>query len=86
MTQRGERPAQPIATGVSRAAGLLRRYDLLATLDRAATRKVTVISAPPGSGKDDVASHVGDEDAAEAQDAHRVDHPGHRGQPEKDER
>jgi len=50
-TQRGERPAQPTSTGVSRAAGLLRRDDLLATLDRAATRKVTVISAPPGSGK-----------------------------------
>ena len=50
-TERGERPAQPTSTGVSRAAGLLRRDDLLATLDRAATRKVTVISAPPGSGK-----------------------------------
>jgi AAA domain len=50
-TQRGERPAQPTSTGVSRAAGLLRRDDLLARLDRAATRKVTVISAPPGSGK-----------------------------------
>ena len=31
--------------------GLLRRDDLLAALDRAATRKVTIISAPPGSGK-----------------------------------
>jgi LuxR family maltose regulon positive regulatory protein len=36
-------------TGV--AAGLLRRDDLLAALDRASLRKVTVISAPPGSGK-----------------------------------
>jgi LuxR family transcriptional regulator, maltose regulon positive regulatory protein len=39
------------ATGASRAAGLLRRDDLLAALDRATLRKVTVISAPPGSGK-----------------------------------
>src|SRR5690349_3173174 len=39
------------STGVSRAAGLLRRDDLLAALDRATVRKVTVISAPPGSGK-----------------------------------
>src|SRR5690349_11607844 len=39
------------STGVSRAAGLLRRDDLLAALDRASQRKVTVISAPPGSGK-----------------------------------
>ena len=31
--------------------GLLRRDDLLAALDRAAARKVTIISAPPGSGK-----------------------------------
>jgi len=50
-TQRGEPPAQSTSRGASRAAGLLRRDDLLATLDRAATRKVTVISAPPGSGK-----------------------------------
>ena len=33
------------------ATGLLRRDDLLAALDRASLRKVTVISAPPGSGK-----------------------------------
>src|SRR5437588_226593 len=50
-TQRGKHPARPTSTGVSRATSLLRRDDLLATLDRAATRKVTVISAPPGSGK-----------------------------------
>lgn len=37
--------------GVSRAAGLLHRDRLLAALDRATLRKVTVISAPPGSGK-----------------------------------
>src|SRR5438445_8814086 len=36
-------------TGV--ATGLLRRDDLLVALDRASLRKVTVISAPPGSGK-----------------------------------
>ncbi len=39
------------STGVSRAAGLLDRDRLLATLDRATLRKVTIISAPPGSGK-----------------------------------
>jgi LuxR family transcriptional regulator, maltose regulon positive regulatory protein len=50
-TGHGERPAQPAAAGVSLGAGLLRRDDLLATLDRVTTRKVTVISAPPGSGK-----------------------------------
>ena len=50
-TQRGERLAQPVSAGVSRATGLLRRDDLLASLDRAVTRKVTIISAPPGSGK-----------------------------------
>src|SRR5260370_30867017 len=42
---------RPASTGVSRAAGLLRRDDLLAALDRVSMRKVTVISAPPGSGK-----------------------------------
>jgi LuxR family maltose regulon positive regulatory protein len=36
-------------TGV--ATGLLRRDDLLAALDRSSLRKVTIISAPPGSGK-----------------------------------
>src|SRR5260370_35999391 len=39
------------STGVSRAAGLLDRDRLLATLDRATLRQVTIISAPPGSGK-----------------------------------
>ena len=39
------------SAGVSRAVGLLRRDHLLAALDRASLRKVTVISAPPGSGK-----------------------------------
>jgi LuxR family maltose regulon positive regulatory protein len=43
--------SQPASTGESHAAGLLRRDDLLVALDRACQRKVTVISAPPGSGK-----------------------------------
>ena len=43
--------SRPASTGASRSAGLLRRDHLLAALDRASTRKVTVISAPPGSGK-----------------------------------
>src|ERR1700724_4754884 len=50
-TPRAVPPSRPTSTGVSRAAGLLRRDDLLAALDRASLRKVTVISAPPGSGK-----------------------------------
>jgi LuxR family transcriptional regulator, maltose regulon positive regulatory protein len=33
------------------APGLIDRGDLVAALDRAAARKVTVISAPAGSGK-----------------------------------
>jgi LuxR family maltose regulon positive regulatory protein len=45
-------PSHPSASpGVSRARGLLRRDDLLSALDRATLRNVTVISAPPGSGK-----------------------------------
>src|SRR5580692_6087669 len=43
--------SRPTSTGVSRTGGLIRRDDLLAALDRASLRKVTVISAPPGSGK-----------------------------------
>jgi LuxR family transcriptional regulator, maltose regulon positive regulatory protein len=50
-TRRRERSTSPISPGVSRAPGLLRRGDLLVTLDRATEKKVTVISAPPGSGK-----------------------------------
>jgi LuxR family transcriptional regulator, maltose regulon positive regulatory protein len=42
---------RPASTGASRAAGLLHRDRLLDALDRATLRKVTVISAPPGSGK-----------------------------------
>lgn len=37
--------------GVARGAGLIRRDGLVAALERGALRKVTVISAPPGSGK-----------------------------------
>ncbi|HET7049712.1 MAG TPA: AAA family ATPase [Solirubrobacteraceae bacterium] len=36
---------------VSVAPGLLEREELLQTLDRAVTKRITVISAPPGSGK-----------------------------------
>src|SRR3954470_6460236 len=50
-TQRGEHLEQPISTAVSVARGLLDREDLLQLLDRAVTKRVTVISAPPGSGK-----------------------------------
>jgi LuxR family maltose regulon positive regulatory protein len=42
---------QPISKDVSVARGLLDREALLQTLDRAVTRRITIISAPPGSGK-----------------------------------
>jgi LuxR family maltose regulon positive regulatory protein len=42
---------QLISRDVSGARGLLVRKDLLQLLDRAVTKRVTVISAPPGSGK-----------------------------------
>ena len=47
--QPGENGAQLISTDVSGA--LLDRKNLLRLLDRAVTKRVTVISAPPGSGK-----------------------------------
>jgi LuxR family transcriptional regulator, maltose regulon positive regulatory protein len=50
-TPRGEHPAQPISTDVSVGRGLVDRDDLVQLLDRAVTKRVTVISAPPGSGK-----------------------------------
>ena len=50
-TQDGEHLEQPISPEVSVARGLLDRADLLLLLDRAVTKRVTVISAPPGSGK-----------------------------------
>jgi LuxR family maltose regulon positive regulatory protein len=40
-----------IPEDVSVATGLLERQELIRTLDRAVTKRVTVISAPPGSGK-----------------------------------
>jgi LuxR family transcriptional regulator, maltose regulon positive regulatory protein len=36
---------------MAQPTGLLDREDLLQTLDRAVTKRVTVVSAPPGSGK-----------------------------------
>ncbi|MDA0164365.1 LuxR C-terminal-related transcriptional regulator [Solirubrobacter ginsenosidimutans] len=42
---------QLISTDASAARGLLDRDDLLQVLDRAVSRRVTIISAPPGSGK-----------------------------------
>src|SRR5580704_5900373 len=50
-TPRARPHSRPASEGASAAAGLLRRDALLAALDRATLRKVTVISAPPGSGK-----------------------------------
>ena len=40
-----------LSTDGSVASGLLERDELLQTLDRAVTKRITVISAPPGSGK-----------------------------------
>jgi len=42
---------ETMSTDVSAARGLLDREDLLERLDRAVAKRVTVISAPPGSGK-----------------------------------
>jgi LuxR family transcriptional regulator, maltose regulon positive regulatory protein len=42
---------QPTSNDVSGVRGVIVRHDLLAALDRATARKVTVVSAPPGSGK-----------------------------------
>jgi LuxR family maltose regulon positive regulatory protein len=49
--QRGEHLEQLRSRDVSVARGLVDREDLLQLLDRAVTKQVTVISAPPGSGK-----------------------------------
>jgi LuxR family maltose regulon positive regulatory protein len=49
-TQLGE-DLHLIPGGVLVARGMLDREDLLQRLDRAVTRRVTVVSAPPGSGK-----------------------------------
>src|SRR5947209_18358533 len=50
-TQRGRHLELPTSRDVSVARGLLDREDLLQMLDRAVTKRVTVVSAPPGSGK-----------------------------------
>jgi LuxR family transcriptional regulator, maltose regulon positive regulatory protein len=50
-TERGGHAQQPISRDDSVARGLLDREDLLQLLDRAVTKRVTVVSAPPGSGK-----------------------------------
>ena len=42
---------QPISRDVSVARRLLSREDLLQVLDRAVSKRVTIVSAPPGSGK-----------------------------------
>jgi LuxR family maltose regulon positive regulatory protein len=49
--QHGEHPQEPIPGDVAVALGLLDREGLVQMLDRAVSRRVTVISAPPGSGK-----------------------------------
>ena len=49
--ERGDHSEQLISGAVSDARGLLDRKDLLQVLDRAVTKRVTVISAPAGSGK-----------------------------------
>jgi LuxR family transcriptional regulator, maltose regulon positive regulatory protein len=50
-TQRGTDLQQLISRDVSGVQGLLERHALLERLDRAVSKRVTVISAPPGSGK-----------------------------------
>jgi LuxR family maltose regulon positive regulatory protein len=50
-TRRERHPDQPSPANVSVARGLLDREDLVERLDRAVAKRVTVISAPPGSGK-----------------------------------
>ena len=51
ITYRSEGSKQPIPRDLSGAHGIVGREDLLAALDRATARKVTGISAPPGSAK-----------------------------------
>src|SRR3954452_21291323 len=50
VTAQGEQPVAGSADD-SPTQGLLRRANLVAKLDQALTRKVTIIAAPPGSGK-----------------------------------
>src|SRR6266516_4308890 len=49
--QRKPRLEPPTSGEVSVTRGLLDREELLQRLDRAVTKRVTIISAPPGSGK-----------------------------------
>jgi len=49
--RRREHVPPPVAGDDSGTRGLLDRKDLLQLLDRAVTKRLTVISAPPGSGK-----------------------------------
>jgi LuxR family maltose regulon positive regulatory protein len=58
--QRPEHVPQLVSTDVSGPRGLLDRKDLLQLLDRAVTKRVTVISAPPGSGKTSLLRAWGD--------------------------
>src|SRR5580700_5739160 len=56
IMRRGRDDHMPAAAGSGRALGgaepgLLRRHDLLAALDRAARKRVTIIAAPAGTGK-----------------------------------
>ena len=48
---RPPRYSRPVPSGVASGVGLLRRDALVAALERASTKRVMVISAPPGSGK-----------------------------------
>jgi hypothetical protein len=50
-TTRRDGHQEPASTDGSVAPGLLEREALLQALDRAVTKRITVISAPPGSGK-----------------------------------
>src|SRR3989442_7027741 len=50
-TRREGHLEQPISRDVSVARGLLAREALLQTLDRAVTKRITVISAPSASGE-----------------------------------
>jgi LuxR family transcriptional regulator, maltose regulon positive regulatory protein len=50
-TDGGDRTNEPTSNDVSGVRGVIVRHDVLAALDRATTHKVTVVSAPPGSGK-----------------------------------
>ena len=50
-TERGDQLDQPISRHGPVARGVLERDDLLQLLDRAVTRRVTLVAAPAGSGK-----------------------------------